>query len=338
MSSRSRRWARRIVTGLSAVLAGTLAAIFLYGTSVQPGAAIVKAAFEVKPEVTPPAGFAAIRARVREAQAVALTSRDVPTAHLQLYSPAQPTSAALPMVLWVHGGGFISSSADTVRDYAIMLADRGYIVANLDYSLAPGSKHPVPVVQANEGLAYLRSHAAALGGDPSAIVVGGDSAGAQIASELAAVQTNPSLAGRMHLAPALAPGELHGVVLLCGLYDMRTVADTGFPALRTYLWAYTGVRNWTDYAAIDDLSTTSTATADYPPTFLTVGDADPFRTQADELNAALARNGVDVTYLDWAGSKAGLGHEYQFDFARPQARTAFTETVAFLDRRTGVDR
>ena len=66
--------------------------------------------------------------------------------------------------------------------------------------------------------------------------------------QLAAVQTNPTLATAMDLSPAVA---LRGVVLFCGLYDMRTVAGTGFPALRTYLWSYTGARAWTSFRDID---------------------------------------------------------------------------------------
>ena len=78
---------------------------------------------------------------------------------------------------------------------------------------------------------------------PARIVLGGDSAGAQIASQLAAVQTDrrPGRA-RWGCPPRCRRGTLRGVVLFCGIYDMSTVGGTGFPALRTYLWAYTGTR------------------------------------------------------------------------------------------------
>ena len=118
--------------------------------------------------------------------------------------------------------------------------------------------------------------------------------------------------------------------MFCGLYGLRTVAATGFPALRTYLWAYTGSRDWTDYPQIDALSTTETATSAFPPTFLSVGDADPFRTQATELAATLQSRGVPVTTLFWNGTGDGLGHEYQFDFSLPQAQTALDSTLDFL--------
>jgi hypothetical protein len=41
----------------------------------------------------------------------------------------------------------------------------------------------------------------------------------------------------MALTPGLPSSHLKAVVLYCGLYDMSTVGQTGFPALRTYLWS-----------------------------------------------------------------------------------------------------
>lgn len=149
------------------------------------------------------------------------------------------------------------------------------------------------------------------------------------------MQTDSVLADAVGVRAALAPGELRGVVLFCGLYDMQTVGATGFPALRTYLWAYTGTRDYTSFPDIDQLSTTGTATAAYPPTFLSVGDADPFRSQAAELATALAARGVPVTDVTWDGTGDNLGHEYQFDFRLPQAAEAFTDAVSFLASNQG---
>jgi len=329
-----KRWVRRTLLGALAVGIGVGAASVVYQVSVQPGAAIVKAVFETGSEVTPPADFAGIADQVVETRGIAVATAGAPDAVLNVYAPAGD-HAGLPVVLWVHGGGFISSSADTVKDYVTLLAHEGYVVANLDYTIAPGAVYPVPVEQANAALGYVRAHAAEFGGDGTRVFVGGDSAGAQIASQVAAVQTDAALADALGVHAALAPGELRGAVLFCGLYDMRTVAETGFPALRTYLWAYTGMRDYTAFPDIDQLSTTLTATADYPPTFLTVGDADPFHTQAAELAAALTDKGVPVTSLMWDGSGDGLGHEYQFDFDLPQATVAFRATLAFLASNSG---
>lgn len=319
------RFTRFTAGVVTAVLAGLLVAVVLYHTSVQPGARIVRAVFERNALVTPPPGFAE-------------TTRDVTHERvsvpgggaLDIYTPSSP--AQRPIVLWVHGGGFISSSPATVADYTVLLAHAGYTVASLDYSLAPGAKYPAPIREGNAALQLLRAQAGRFGGDPARIVLGGDSAGAQIAAQLAAVQTDPALARSMGLT---ASGALRGVVLYCGLYDMRTVGGTGFPALRTYLWAYTGSRNWTAYPDIDQLSVTKHVTAAYPATFLSVGDADPFAAQAAELATVLQRQSVPLTTVFWNGTGDHLGHEYQFDFGLPQARTAFQRTLAFLTTTTG---
>jgi acetyl esterase/lipase len=319
---------------VTAVLAGVLGAFLLYGTSLQPGAALVRSVFEKNALVKPPAGFAQIARTVTEHR-VPVPAPGGPTAYLDIYTPAATGGGPRPVILWIHGGGFISSSPATVADYAILLAHAGYTVASLGYSLAPGARYPVPVRQGNAALRFLRANAGRFGGDPARIVLGGDSAGAQIASQLAAVETGTgqagaSLARAAGLTAAVPPGDLRGVVLFCGLYDLRTVGSTGFPALRTYLWAYTGVRNWASYPELDQLSTVRHVTSSYPATFLSVGDADPFRSQAAELATALRQHAVPLTTLFWNGTGDHLNHEYQFNFDLPQARTAFQRTLAFL--------
>lgn len=332
--SRHRRWPKRVLFVVTAVAAGIAISLATYATSVEPGAAIIKAVFEAKPEVTPPAHFAAIAATVSEKRGIPIVTPGAPDATLDIYAPKDAGAGLLPVILWIHGGGFVSSTADTVKDYVTLLASHGYVVANLDYTLAPGAKHPVPVKQANSALAYLSSGVTRYGGDPTRIMIGGDSAGAQIASELGSLETSAALAARLDITPALTAEQLRGVILFCGLYDMDTVGSTGFPGLRTYLWAYTGSRTWTEYADISALSTVATATPAFPPTFISVGDADPFRVQGSELATALKSRGVPVTTLFWNGTGDNLGHEYQFDFDLPQATTAFNRTLDFISTRT----
>jgi acetyl esterase/lipase len=329
-----RRLLTALLGALLAVLTGMIAAVALYYLSVQPGAALVAAEFKGNALVKPPAGFSAIARTVTE-QRVAIPVPGAAPAYLDIYTPDGTAGRPRPVILWVHGGGFVAGSAATIADYAILLAHAGYTVASLDYSLAPGSHYPVPVRQGNAALRYLRGNASRFGGDPARIVLGGDSAGAQIASQLAAVQTDPALAQAMGLTAALPPGTLRGVVLFCGIYDLSTVGGTGFPALRTYLWAYTGSRDWTSYPEINQLSTVRHVTAQYPPTFLSDGDADPFRFQAAELATALKRSAVPLTTLLWSGTGDDLGHEYQFKFNLPEARTAFQQTLGFLAATTG---
>lgn len=306
--------------------------VLLNLVSVQPGGAIVKRIFEAAPAVQTGTGFAEAAANVTINRDIAIPTKDAPPASIDVYQPKQPSAAPLPIIMWVHGGGFISGSKEQVGDYAIMLAHEGYVVASLDYTLAPGAKYPTPIQQGNAALQYLSDNAESWGGDKTRIFVGGDSAGSHIASSLAALQTNPDLANALGLTPAIPAANLRGVLLFCGLYNMSTVGATGFPFLRTFLWSYTGYRDWMMFPQIDQLSTTLQVTSAYPPTFLTVGDADPFQSQAFELETVLRQHGVSVTTRYWNDTGAGLGHEYQFDFTLPEANVTFSDTLAFLSK------
>lgn len=294
------------------------------------GTRMVRALFEARSAVRPPPCISDIREQVKVWPAVKVTVESAPAARLFIYSPVHARNS--PVLFWIHGGGFLAHSASSVADYSVMMANQGYVVASLDYTLAPGARYPVPIKQANAALGYVASRIADYGGDQTRIFVGGDSAGAQMASQLVALHTNPSLAQRVCIDPVLRNGQLRGTVLYCGFYDMRTVDTSGFPALRTCLRAYTGCREWWRAPFINELSTVQNLTSDYPATFLTVGDGDPFEAQGKEFAAALAVLGVPVDGLFWRGSGAHLGHEYQFDYRLPQAEEAFRRTLVFLER------
>lgn len=268
---------------------------------------------------------------VVESGPVAVPVEGAPDAVLTIYTPDEAATQPRPLLLLVHGGGWTVGTAEQVGSYAALLASRGIVVANLDYSLAPEHTYPTPVRQAAAAIDHLHAHAEEYGADPDQLFVGGNSAGAQISAQLGALVTDPSFQDQADIPVDTPAASLRGVILYSGPYDFDTVEAAGFPGFRTYAWAYTGVKDYLAYPRIDELSTVRTATADYPPTYMTVGDADPLLPQTYELDAVLRALGVDVTSRYWTGSGAGLPHDYQFDLRTPEARTAFEDTVAFID-------
>ena len=124
--------------------------------------------------------------------------------------------------------------------------------------------------------------------------------------------------------------DLRGVILYSGPYDFDTMEATGFPGFRTFAWSYLGQKDYENFPRLDELSTARTATADYPATYLTTGDADPLEPQTYELDAVLRSLGVDVTSRYWTGSGLGLPHDYIYDLQTDAGQTAFEDTVAFI--------
>ena len=93
-------------------------------------------------------------------------------------------SGLLPVLMYIHGGGFALCSKDTHRGLGLIYAARGYLVFNINYRLSP--KFPFPAALEDVAAAYqwIVEYAAACGGDPNRIIVSGESAGANLALAL----------------------------------------------------------------------------------------------------------------------------------------------------------
>src|SRR5690606_27634893 len=121
-----------------------------------------------------------------------------------------------PVVVWVHGGGWVAGSPADVAPYAKIIAAEGHRVITIGYSLAPRHRYPTPVFQLDAALRWLADHAEETGCDTSRLVLAGDSAGAQVVVQYAAAVSDPTYAETLGLRPAIAPKQLRGVVAHCG--------------------------------------------------------------------------------------------------------------------------
>lgn len=144
---------------------------------------------------------------------------------LDLYGT--PGSAHKPVLLFVHGGGFVQGDKGDAQNWANaavgrMAARRGWIGAVINYRLAPDHMWPAGSEDVAAAIGYLIANVARFGGDPARIVAMGTSAGAV------------HVAGYMRLVPDHAR-QIAGAVLLSGLYgytplDGRDERYYGAPA------------------------------------------------------------------------------------------------------------
>ncbi|KQP39043.1 alpha/beta hydrolase [Pseudorhodoferax sp. Leaf274] len=114
-------------------------------------------------------------------QDLALPTRDGQTLPARLVAPG--TGAPLPVLLYLHGGGFTIGSVATHDTLCRELAHQaGCAVLSLDYRLAPEHRFPTAQDDAWDALQWLAAHGAALGLDTTRLAVGGDSAGGTLAA------------------------------------------------------------------------------------------------------------------------------------------------------------
>ena len=187
---------------------------------------------------------------------------------LDVFAP--PVAAPRPVLLYVHGGGFVRGDKrlpgtpyyDNVGRWA---ARQGHVGVTMTYRLAPAHRYPAAAADVGLALGWLRANAARFGGDPDAIVLVGQSAGAAHAAMYAA---------RRDLHPGSDIG-VAGIVLLSGIYDFASFAS---PTANEYLG---------DDAA--HLSSIDGLLATRVPVMMLVAELDPpaFHAQAKQLADAL---------------------------------------------------
>lgn len=260
-----------------------------------------------------------------------------PEAVLDVFRPAG--AGPLPTVVWIHGGAWLAGSREHVADYLRILASHGFATVGLDYTLAPGARYPSPVRQANAALAHLRENAERLGVDMERVFLAGDSAGAQVAGQLANVLTSPAYARRMAMIPALPARALRGAALFRGIFDARATVRDGALAgfLSTVGWAYFGVEAFYEDPRMNEFSVIGNLTQAFPPLFLTVGNGDPLEPQSHALMERAEALGVPVDYLFFPRDhQPPLPHAFQFDLDRPEGLQALARLAAFLHARSDV--
>lgn len=253
---------------------------------------------------------------------------------LDLFYPSGTAGSGrrLPTIVWVHGGAWISGDKDQVRNYLKILAGKGYTTIAVNYSLAPAIGYPTPIWQVNAALAHIRANASRYGVDTSQMFLGGDSAGAQIAGQIANLITSPKYAEALGISPAVDKADLKGAILFCGPYDGTYGGGGAFSVLvDVALWSYFGKRNPDGDPRLTQFSVIGNATASLPPLFISAGSADPLEPHSKRLADTAARLGVPVDALFFSDSEdEALPHEYQFNLDTKSGGVALDRVSAFL--------
>lgn len=253
---------------------------------------------------------------------------------LDIYLPPDGAKPGRPVIVWLHGGAFVAGDRQDVAPYLKILAGRGFASVAVGYTRAPTARYPGPVLQANAALGFLQREGQRLGIDPTNIVLAGDSAGAHIASQLAAGLTGKDYAELLGLKPAIAPASLRGTVLFCGAFDPTAFELTGpFGGfVRSVLLAYFGTSNPFDSERITEAAVPRYVTEAFPPSFISVGNGDALAPQSVVLAQALRDRGVRVETLFFpSDTEPKLPHEYQFDLDRPEGKQALERLTTFLN-------
>lgn len=219
------------------------------------------------------------------------------------YAPARAASA--PLLVYLHGGGFAIGDLDTHDEPCRLLCHHaGMHVLSVAYRLAPEHPFPAGLDDALAAVRWAMEHAASLGADPSAVCVGGDSAGGNLAT---VVSLALARAGRAPLAQLL-------------IYPV-TDADVATPSRARFATGY--VLEQRDVDAFRDLYLAGDLTrcddprasprrerdvAPAPPALVVTGGFDPLRDEGRAWGERLQLSGVRVVQAHFPSMVHGFLH------------------------------
>jgi acetyl esterase len=188
-----------------------------------------------------------------------------------------------PVVLFVHGGGWMAGSAKTHRKLAMQFAGQSYLTINLDYRLAPEHPFPAGFDDCIFAAKWIGAHAQRWNGDPSRAAIAGDSAGANLsAAVLVALSADSS-------APKFRAGAL-----IYGVFDFPTVIERSpnRGAIEGMARGYLGAQY---PAALTDPRVSplrAIKPGTLPPCFVICGTADALLPQSRSIAATLKEAGI----------------------------------------------
>lgn len=220
----------------------------------------------------------------------------------RIYTPKTTVKGPLPVVAYWHGGGFVIADLDVYDASARALAKNAEaIVVALDYRRAPEAKFPAAHDDAVAGYKWVTNNAASFGGDPKRIAVAGESAGGNLAMNVAIAARDRGMPLPIH--------EL--LVYPVAQTNMSTKSYTEWQLAKPLNKAMMSwfVEQYTTKA--DDmkdprLDLVHAKLAGLPKTTIVSAEIDPLRSDGDLLKKALEDAQVDVdqkTYM-------GVTHEF----------------------------
>ncbi|MGV2113808.1 alpha/beta hydrolase [Agrobacterium salinitolerans] len=214
----------------------------------------------------------------------------------RLYKPS--TEVALPLLVFFHGGGWVLGDLESHDILCRRLAVSGNSnVLAVNYRLAPENKFPAAVEDAVASVDWAFEHAAELQVDPGRIMVGGDSAGGNLAIVVTLERRNsrkPRLAGQILLYPVTD--------LSCDSASYR-IAEAGLPVLgSTMIW-------FRDHYLAEPAQTQDWRASplrapdflDLPQAYVLTAGYDPLSDEGQAYADKLSANGTSVLHRHHAG-------------------------------------
>lgn len=219
-----------------------------------------------------------------------------------------PENSYAPVYFDIHGGGYAWGTIFDGDEWCALLAkEMGYHVFSLDYPLTPETEYPGQLEYAYQTIAYIRDHAESFGINPDQMLIGGRSAGGNLAAALclyAVMKGDFSFVAQVLDHPWL---DLAGKISWERRCSDPAVLPKGLMEMLAY--GYAEEVKWKEGLVSPILADTGLI-RQLPKTIIQTAEIDSLEEEGKEYARILEENGVSVIFRCAAGVKHGFTEEY----------------------------
>jgi acetyl esterase/lipase len=238
-----------------------------------------------------------------------------PRQKLDILVPKDHATKKRPLIVFIHGGGWLAGSkTDGLGVIQAVAAEGDYVAATINYRLTPEAGWPAQIFDCKAAIRYLRGNAAKYGIDPEHIGVMGLSAGGHLVSVLGTSGDVPSLEGELG-SFTKESSRVQCVVNFFGPTNFLTFYGPGTTTVKIrdakMIGPLLGKEEEEVLVNAKSASPVTWITKDDAPFFTAHGTQDnlvPY-AQAEEINASLAKAGVETHLIEMTGA----GHGFDSD-------------------------
>ena len=254
-----------------------------------------------------------------------------PTNHLMDIAYPVKRKDSYPIIIQVHGGGWVYGTKDTIyKAYGMALAQKGFAVITLNYRLAPTHNFPAQLYDIDLLMQFIDDHAKQYSLDIENIFMIGDSAGAHLISLYQCMHQHPQ-PHPFHFQSKL---KVKALALSCGVYDFDTFTNRKirFPQKTNTLRSLFGVNDVNAHPLYAWSSPANLIQETFPDTLVISSEFDPLFIQTKEwLEKLKSKNIKHKTFIP--AKKLKLPHVFNTRLTYPQSIEVLNEIADFFQER-----
>jgi len=237
-----------------------------------------------------------------------------------------------PIVIYLHGGGWISGDKNSYTRICKSFAHEGYLTFNINYRLAPKYSYPMQIQDIASAINWIKKNAKNYGGDETRIFLAGDSSGAHLLSHYITILENEDLRRFTEVKTVIPIDFIKGVLLFYGVYSIKDLENLNLPVIKIQNESFFGKELGLYKKRTKCASPISYVNKHFPPTFLCVGEVDIVHPQSVEFAKELSKHKINYRLLilnkdEYPKAK----HSFLNFYKRKCSNVAMREAVEFLN-------